>query len=119
MAAVLVADDAAIVRTLVREMLHAGGHDVVGEATSGEETIRLFDETDPDVAVIDINMPETNGLGAAREIRRRHPGARLILASVFVAGMQLPDAGELGAEYLAKPFRQDQLLAAIARAVQA
>ena len=115
MTAVLVADDAAIVRTLVREMLHAAGHEVVGEATTGEETIQLYDETRPDVAVIDINMPATNGLGAALEIRRRHPDARLILASVFVAGMQLPDAAEIGGEYLAKPFRQDELLAAVER----
>jgi len=114
MARLLVADDAEIVRRLVVEMLAAGGHEVVGEAASGDETLRVYEQVSPDVAIIDVNMPGGDGLSAAAEIRRRHPGARIVIAAALVTPKRLIQADGVGAaEYVVKPFEQRQLLAAV------
>jgi two-component system chemotaxis response regulator CheY len=114
MARLLVADDAEIVRRLVVEMLAAGGHEVVGEAASGEETLRVYEEVSPDVAIIDVNMPGGDGLSAAAEIRRRHPRARIVIAAALVTPKRLIQADGVGAaEYVVKPFEQRQLLDAV------
>lgn len=113
MARVLVADDALVVRKVLSEMLEAGGHEVVGLAATGHETIRMYDHLRPDVAVIDINMPELSGLEAARAIRQNYCDARLIMASVLTTDTRLRQVGALSALYVAKPFDASQLLAAI------
>jgi two-component system chemotaxis response regulator CheY len=115
MARILIADDAAVVRLLLGQILEGGGHDVVAEATTGDETIRLYSESRPDVAVIDVNMPGRTGLEAARAIRQLDPSARLVLMSVLTNTTRLAEARALDASFLEKPFEAADLLAAIAR----
>ncbi len=114
MARILLVDDAAIVRHVAREMLTAAGHEIVGEAASGREAIAAYDEVEPDVAVIDVNMPDLDGFDATREIRLRDPDARIVIASVWIDPAKLVRANGLGAvEYVIKPFEARQLLAAV------
>ena len=80
---VLVADDHAIVRTGIRHVLEsAPGFDVVAEAATGAEALRLVHELAPDVAVLDISMPGESGLHIAEELRRRSPETRVLILSM-------------------------------------
>ena len=79
---ILLADDHVIVRQGFRALLEREGIDVVAEAADGHEAVRLAGDLRPDVAVLDFAMPLLNGLDAAREIRTRSPGTRMILLTV-------------------------------------
>jgi two-component system chemotaxis response regulator CheY len=114
MARVLVADDAAIVRLVTGQMLEAAGHELAGDACTGTEAIRLYDRLRPDVALLDLNMPEVDGLSAAGAIRQLDPNAKLVLMSVLLTTNRRQQAERLGAGVLEKPFAADELLRAIA-----
>ena len=86
LSAVVVDDDAAF-RALVRMVLEAGGKvEVVGEADNGEQAVALVAQLQPNVVLMDIEMPRRNGVDAAREIRRRFPQIRV----VFITGAGSP-----------------------------
>jgi CheY-like chemotaxis protein len=113
---VLVADDAAIVRMLVSEMLADAGFLVVAEATDGNEAVALYAEHRPDVAIIDVNMPGIDGIAAALAIKRAYPAAKLVIATVYVTEKKLQRMAKLGAvEVLQKPFDAAELAETVAR----
>lgn len=113
MAQVLIGDDAAFVRKLMREILELAGHEVV-EAANGEELVARFAELEPDVCVIDVNMPVLDGFAAAAAIRELNADARLIVASVYMSPAWMAQVTELGAHFLAKPFSAQELLDQVA-----
>jgi CheY-like chemotaxis protein len=118
MASVLVADDAAIVRHIVSEMLRAAGHTVIAEAATGDEVVELYGQLRPDVLVVDVNMPGCDGFTAAATIRETDPDVRVVLASVLVDGPRWERARAAGVtEFVAKPFEAGDLLAALDRAL--
>jgi two-component system chemotaxis response regulator CheY len=113
MARVLIADDAAIVRMVIGEMLRRGGHEVAGEAETGDAAVQLHAELGPDLAIIDVNMPG-GGLTAATRIRECNAHARLIIMSVLEASpARLAAATQLRASYVGKPFDENELLSAV------
>jgi two-component system chemotaxis response regulator CheY len=114
MARILVADDAAVVRLVTGQMLEAAGHELAGGAANGAEAIRLYDQLRPDVALLDLNMPEVDGLSAAGAIRQLDPNAKLVVMSVLLTTSRRSAAERLGARVLEKPFGADELLRAIA-----
>ena len=119
MARVLVADDAAIARKIIVEMLVGGGHEVVGQAERGDEAVALHAELRPDVSVLDVNMPGLDGISAAGAICDASPGAKVIVASVLVDPGRLARAMAAGAvDYVMKPFEARQLLAAVEQALR-
>jgi DNA-binding NarL/FixJ family response regulator len=84
---VVIADDNLLVRRGIAALLGDGGVDVAAEASDGEELVRLVDDHQPEVAIVDIRMPPTHtdeGLQAAREIRRRHPEMGIVIVSEHV-----------------------------------
>jgi two-component system chemotaxis response regulator CheY len=114
MARVLIADDAAYVRILIGEMLRRGGHEVAGEAETGDAAVRMFAELEPDVAILDVNMPG-DGMTAAMRIRESSAHARLIIVSVLAgSATRMATVAQLRARYIEKPFDEDELLRAIA-----
>jgi two-component system chemotaxis response regulator CheY len=117
MARVLIADDAAIIRMVIGEMLRRGGHEVAGEAETGEAAVRMYAELDPDLAIIDVNMPG-DGLTAATRIRESNAHARLIIVSVLAGSpTRMAKVAELRASYVVKPFDEEELLTAVAEAL--
>ena len=113
---VLVADDAAIVRKLVCEMLADAGFLVVAEAADGNQAVALYEEHRPDVAIIDVNMPGIDGIAAALTIKRAYPGARLVIATVYVTEKKLLRMAKLGGvDVLQKPFDAAELAGTVAR----
>lgn len=120
MSSILVADDALIVRRLVVEMLTLAGHSVVGEAGSGPESVELYERLQPDLVILDVNMPGGDGISAAASIRELDPDANVMLASVLVDENRAARARAAGvSEFVTKPFAQADLLAAVDRALAA
>ena len=101
---VLVADDHAIIREGLRVMLgNQPDMEVTAVATNGREAIRLVDEHEPDVAVIDISMPELNGIEAIRQILPRHPHMNVVVLSIHETKPYVYRALKAGAQgYLIK-----------------
>ncbi|HVU77667.1 MAG TPA: response regulator transcription factor [Gaiellaceae bacterium] len=113
---VLVADDAAIVRKVVGEMLADAGYEVIAEAADGLEAVALYEEHRPEVVVIDVNMPRLDGIDAAIRIRRTYPTARIVVATVYVTEKRLRRMTKIGGvDVLLKPFESRKLVEAIER----
>ena len=111
---ILLADDHVIVRQGFRALLEREGLEVVAEAADGHEAVRLAGDLRPDVAVLDFAMPLLNGLDAAREIRRRSPGTRLILLTVHTEDHYVLEAMHAGVHgYVVKTQGAADLVQAI------
>ena len=114
LARVVIAEDEAIVRLDLKEILVGAGYDVVGETGRGDEAVRLVEEHQPDIAVLDIKMPGMDGLRAAREITTRHRQVAVLLLTAFSQRDLIEEARDSGvAAYLIKPFQPRELLPAI------
>ena len=113
-ARVVIAEDEAIVRLDLKEILLSAGYDVVGETGRGDEAVQLVEEQQPDLAILDIKMPGMDGIRAAREITSRHQVAVLLLTA-FSHRDRNEEARDTGVSaYLLKPFQPRELLPAIA-----
>jgi response regulator NasT len=110
---VVIAEDEAIVRLDLREILEEEGYEVVGETGRGDEAVALVRAHQPDLVILDIKMPGMDGLAAAREINSERRSAVLILTAFSQRDLieQARDAGALA--YLVKPFQKEELLPAI------
>jgi two-component system, response regulator PdtaR len=110
---VVIAEDEAIIRLDLREILEEQGYEVVGETGRGDEAVTLVREHQPDLAILDIRMPGMDGLAAAREINADGNAAVLILTAFSQRNLieEARDAGALA--YLIKPFTQTELVPAI------
>ncbi|HLI16067.1 MAG TPA: response regulator [Acidimicrobiales bacterium] len=110
---VVIAEDEAIVRLDLREILQEEGYRVVGETGRGDEAVELVRRLAPDLVILDIKMPGMDGLAAAREIGEHSRTAVLILTAFSQRDLieQARDAGALA--YLVKPFQKEELLPAI------
>ena len=110
---VVIAEDEAIIRLDLKEMLENEGYQVVGETGRGDEAVALVRELSPDLAVLDIKMPGMDGLSAAREISAERLSAVLILTAFSQRNLieEARDAGALA--YIVKPFQASDLIPAI------
>ena len=110
---VVIAEDEAIIRLDLKEILEEEGYEVVGETGRGDEALALVEETRPDLVILDIKMPGMSGLEAAREIVRERKAAVLILTAFSQRNLieEARDAGVLA--YVVKPFQKSELVPAI------
>lgn len=114
MANVLVVDDAEFMCLTIKQMLEAEGHTMVGQAANGIEAMEKFVELRPDVVILDITMPEMNGIEALKRIKIIEPKAKIIICSALAQKDMLATAIEYGAEeFIIKPFKAEQLMEAI------
>ena len=114
---VVIAEDEAIVRLDLKEIMEEEGYDVVGETGRGDEAVELVRQHHPDLAILDVKMPGMDGLSAAREINAERLCAVLILTAFSQRDLieQARNAGALA--YLVKPFQKSELLPAIEMAI--
>jgi two-component system, response regulator PdtaR len=114
---VVIAEDEAIVRLDLKEIMEEEGYDVVGETGRGDEAVELVRQHRPDLAILDVKMPGMDGLSAAREIDAEHLCAVLILTAFSQRDLieQARNAGAMA--YLVKPFQKSELLPAIEMAI--
>jgi len=111
---VVIAEDEAIIRLDLKEILTSAGYDVVGESGRGDEAVEMVAAHDPDLVILDIKMPGLDGIQAAREITSRHQVAVMLLTA-FSQRDLIEEARDAGVSaYLVKPFQARELLPAVA-----
>ena len=111
---ILIVDDAAFMRMMIRDILTKNGFEVVGEAADGAQAIEKFKETRPDLVTMDITMPEMDGITALKEIKIIDPTAKVIMCSAMGQQAMVIDAIQAGAkDFIVKPFQSDRVVEAI------
>lgn len=115
---ILIADDEPLIRMDLKEMLESEGHQVIGEASDGEQALSFAKEYQPDLAILDIQMPKTNGLEAAKEIQEALK-IPVLLLTAYSQDTFVDRAAQLGLYgYLVKPIREEQLFPALTIAMK-
>jgi two-component system, NarL family, response regulator LiaR len=117
---VMIVDDHAIVREgLMMLLSEEAGIEVVGEARNGSEAVLRADLLQPDVILMDLVMPEMDGIAATAQIRQKQPGCQVLVLTSFAENQRVPDAIQAGAiGYLLKDVLKGELLNAILAAAQ-
>jgi len=106
---VLIADDEAVIRLGLRTMLQDAGHEIVGAATTGSAAVALAVSAHPDVIILDIKMPDMDGLEAARQIMAKRPTAIVMLTAYSEGALIEKAKGAAVFGYLVKPVKEDML----------
>jgi len=116
---ILIVDDAAFMRMMIKDILGKNGFTVVGEAENGIQAVEKFKETRPDLVTMDITMPEMDGITAVKEIRKIDPKARIIMCSAMGQQAMVIDAIQAGAkDFIVKPFQPDRVIEAVKKALE-
>ena len=115
---ILVVDDAAFMRMMIKDILKKGGYEVVGEAEDGVKALEKYKELRPDLVTMDITMPEMDGITAVRELKKIDPNALIIMCSAMGQQAMVIDAIQAGArDFVVKPFQPDRVLEAIRKVI--
>ena len=115
---VVIAEDEAIIRLDLKEILQDEGYDVVGATGRGDEAVELVRRHGPDVAILDVKMPGMDGLAAARAIAELRTDVVVLVLTAFSQRALIEEARDAGvAAYLVKPFQRSELIPAIEQAV--
>ncbi|MBD7916342.1 response regulator [Clostridium sp. Sa3CUN1] len=118
MTRVLIVDDAAFMRMMIKDILQKNGFEVVGEASNGIEAVNLYKKEKPDVVTMDITMPDMDGIEAVKEIKAFDQDAKIIMCSAMGQQSMVMDAIKSGAkDFIVKPFQSDRVLEAIRKVV--
>ncbi len=111
---ILVVDDAAFMRMMLKDILTKGGFEVIGEAADGNEAVAKYMELKPNLVTLDITMPNKDGLAALKEIKAADPGAVCVMCSAMGQQSMVIDAIQAGAkDFIVKPFQADRVLESI------
>ncbi|RKQ37495.1 response regulator [Oceanobacillus halophilus] len=111
---VLIVDDAAFMRMMIKDILTKNGYEVVGEAADGAQAVEKFKELDPDLVTMDITMPEMDGITSLKQIKQVSPEAKIIMCSAMGQQAMVIDAIQAGAkDFIVKPFQADRVIEAI------
>ena len=114
MANILIVDDAAFMRLTIGKIMEPEGHTIVAEAATGIEAVEKFAMFKPDVTILDITMPEMNGIEALKRIKILDPKAKIVICTAMGQKSMVAKAVELGAEeFIVKPFENKDLIAAV------
>lgn len=115
-AKVLIVDDANFMQITLEKVLQLGSHQVVGKANNGIEAIQLYKETKPEIVLLDITMPEMDGIETISEIMKMDPEAKVIMCSAMGQQKIVVKAIELGAkDFIVKPFDESKVLETVDR----
>ncbi len=114
---VLIVDDAQFLRVRLTRMLTEHGYDIL-EAENGDRAIAQYEANAPDAVLLDITMPEKDGLEVLREIRDKHPDARVVMLTALGQQSIVLEAIKAGArDFIVKPFEQERVLSALQKAL--
>lgn len=115
---VLIVDDAAFMRMMIKDILIKNGYNVVGEAENGSIAVEKYKELTPDLVTMDITMPEKDGITALKEIKALNPDATVIMCSAMGQQAMVIDAIQAGAkDFIVKPFQADRVIEAVSKAL--
>jgi len=115
---VLIVDDAAFMRMMIKDILAKNGYEIVGEAENGQVAIEKYKDVKPDLVTMDITMPEMDGIAAVKEIVSYDSTARVIMCSAMGQQAMVIDAIQAGAkDFIVKPFQPERVLEAVSKAL--
>ncbi len=116
---VMLVDDAAFMRMMLKDILGNNGYEIVGEAENGMVAVDKYAELKPDITIMDITMPEMDGLQAVKEIRTKDPQAKIIMCSAMGQQTMVIEAIQSGAkDFVVKPFQPERVLEAVGKALK-
>ncbi|ABR46840.1 response regulator receiver protein [Alkaliphilus metalliredigens QYMF] len=111
---VLIVDDAGFMRMTIKDVLTKNGYEVVGEAENGLKAVEKFKELEPTLTIMDITMPEMNGIEAVKEIKKIDANAKVIMCSAMGQKSMVIEAIKAGAkDFIVKPFQEDGVIQAV------
>ncbi|MBO7374195.1 MAG: response regulator [Lachnospiraceae bacterium] len=115
---ILVVDDAAFMRMMIKDILSKNGYTVAGEAENGAKAVEKYNELKPDLVLMDITMPDKYGIQALKEIKSADPGAKVIMCSAMGQQAMVIESIQAGAkDFIVKPFQPDRVLEAVKKVV--
>ena len=115
---ILVVDDAAFMRMMIKDILSKNGYTVAGEAENGAKAVEKYNELKPDLVLMDITMPDKDGIQALKEIKSADPGAKVIMCSAMGQQAMVIESIQAGAkDFIVKPFQADRVLEAVKKVV--
>lgn len=115
---ILICDDAAFMRMMIKDILTKNGYNVVGEAENGAKAVEKYQELKPDLVLMDITMPEMDGIQALKAIKAADPSATVIMCSAMGQQAMVIESIQSGAkDFIVKPFQQDRVLEAVRKVV--
>lgn len=118
MAKIMVVDDAAFMRMMLKDILTKGGYEVVGEAENGLRAVEKYKELTPDLVLMDITMPELDGIGAVKQIKSLDPNAKIIMCSAMGQQAMVLESIQAGArDFIVKPFQADRIIEAVSKII--
>ena len=105
-------------RMMIKDILTKNGYNVAGEAENGLKAIEKFNETKPDLVLMDITMPEMDGIQALKKIKELDPAANVIMCSAMGQQAMVIEAIQSGAkDFIVKPFQAERVLEAVKKVV--
>lgn len=111
---ILIVDDAAFMRMMLKDILSKNGYEVAGEAENGQKAIEKYRELTPDLVIMDITMPEVDGIEAVKKIKAEDPSAKVVMCSAMGQQAMVIEAIQAGArDFIVKPFQADRVLEAV------
>jgi two-component system chemotaxis response regulator CheY len=118
MASILIVDDAAFMRMMIKDILSKNGFNVVGEAENGLRAVEKYKELSPDLVIMDITMPEMDGIQSVKQIKALNSSAKIIMCSAMGQQAMVIESIQAGArDFIVKPFQADRVVEAVKKAV--
>ena len=115
---ILICDDAAFMRMMIKDILTKNGYNVAGEAENGLRGVEKYKEVNPELVLMDITMPEMDGIQALREIKKVDPNASVIMCSAMGQQAMVIESIQAGAkDFIVKPFQADRVIEAVKKVV--
>jgi len=115
---ILICDDAAFMRMMIKDILTKNGYNIAGEAENGVKAIEKYAEVKPDLVLMDITMPEMDGIEALKRIKAADPNASVIMCSAMGQQAMVIESIQAGAkDFIVKPFQADRVIEAVQKVV--
>ena len=115
---ILICDDAAFMRMMIKDILTKNGYTVCGEAENGLKAVEKYSELNPDLVLMDITMPEMDGIQALKKIKENDSSASVIMCSAMGQQAMVIESIQSGAkDFIVKPFQADRVLEAVRKVV--
>lgn len=111
---ILVVDDAAFMRMMIKDILGKNGYEIVGDAENGARAIERYKDLLPDLVIMDITMPEVDGIQAVKEIKKMNADAKIIMCSAMGQQAMVIESIQAGArDFIVKPFQAERVVEAV------
>ena len=115
---ILICDDAAFMRMMIKDILTKNGYNIAGEAENGAKAVEKYNELKPELVLMDITMPEMDGIEALKKIKAGDPNAMVIMCSAMGQQAMVIESIQSGAkDFIVKPFQADRVIEAVKKVI--